>query len=880
LGWKPIGARAVPRARDDGRSRVSLAARVLPAATERRGADPPAPEAPPPPAAPAAAVTGDHAAGLPPGIPPGIPHGVPKGRRGGGSRGRHRWVPIAVSAVLGILGSALLALVFVNADARTAQAAFDERARDDQDAMVGALQHAMAALRLVQGYMAMATHPVGRAEFAAVVRTVRDALPLDLSETAWVQHVTSADRAVFEQTARAEGFRDFEIRERGHPQHLATAGDRPDYFPILYIDPRGPADRLLGFDFGSEARRREALNRALATRRPAATAPLRGNLVHANDGSVFILVAPVFGGGGQGLGALRGAVLGVMATGPLVEHMLARLPAEDDLDIYLFDPAAPPETRRIYWHAGHGGSAAGGAPTEAALRARPHAETQLRVADQRWGMLIARPPQARRARLGGRALAVLLAGLAITAGLVAYLSVTLRQALRLEALTDRLRRAAADLATKGEEVTHLAHHDALTGLPNRLAFNERLRGILGDHAHSQPCVLCLDLDRFKSINDTFGHPAGDALLGLVAARLRACLRPEDIVARMGGDEFAILLEHEDRPGAEALAQRLVTVISQPYEIRGSQMTIGISLGIAFPSGGSADADLLMRNADLALYRAKQAGRGTWCFFAGEMETEAQARRTMEANLRSALLDMTLELHFQPLISLRDRRICGMEALLRWNCPGIGPVSPAEFIPLAEECGLIVPIGHWVLQAACREAATWPATMRVAVNLSAAQFVSPTLVASVVGALAESGLVPARLELEITETVLLQDSHATLETLYALKALGVSISMDDFGTGYSSLSYLCQFPFDTLKIDQSFVRDMPLREECRAIVHAVVGLCRNLGITTIAEGVETEQQLRGVLVEQCDEAQGYLFSRPVPVSQVPALIEALRQPVLA
>jgi diguanylate cyclase (GGDEF)-like protein len=785
-----------------------------------------------------------------------------------------------VSAVLGLLGSVLLALVFVNADARTAQAVFDERARDDQEAMVDALQHAMAALRIVQGYMANATHPVSRAEFAGFVRTVRDALPLDLRETTWVQHVTSAERAGFEQAVRAEGFPDFEIRERDHPFHLARAANRAEYFPILYIDPRGRADRLLGFDFVSEINRRTALNHALVTRRPAATVPLRGNLVHANDGSVFILVAPVFGGGGPGLGALRGAVLGVMAAGELVERTLARLPADDDLDIYLFDPAAPPETRHIYWHPGHGRAATAVAPTEAVLRAGPHAETQLQVADQRWGMLIARPPDMRPSRLGGRALFVLLAGLAITLGLVAYLAATLRQALRLEALTDRLRLAAADLATKGQEVTHLAHHDALTGLPNRLAFNERLRGLLSDHAHSQPCVLCLDLDRFKAVNDTFGHPAGDALLGLVAARLRACLRPEDTVARMGGDEFAILLEREDRPGVEALAQRLVTVISQPYEIRGSQMTIGLSLGIAFPSGGSADADLLMRNADLALYRAKQAGRGTWCFFAGEMETEAQARRTMEANLRSALLDMTFELHFQPLISLRDRQICGMEALLRWHCPGIGAVSPAEFIPLAEECGLIVPIGHWVLQAACREAATWPGAIRVAVNLSAAQFVSPTLVASVADALAGSGLAPARLELEITETVLLQDSHATLETLYALKALGVSISMDDFGTGYSSLSYLCQFPFDTLKIDQSFVRDMPLREECRAIVHAVVGLCRNLGITTIAEGVETEQQLRGVLGEQCDEAQGYLFSRPVPVSQVPALIESLRQPVLA
>jgi diguanylate cyclase (GGDEF)-like protein len=388
---------------------------------------------------------------------------------------------------------------------------------------------------------------------------------------------------------------------------------------------------------------------------------------------------------------------------------------------------------------------------------------------------------------------------------------------------------------------------------------------------ARACVLCLDLDRFKTINDTFGHPAGDALLGLVAARLRACLRPEDIAARMGGDEFAVLLQQHDPPAAEALARRLIEVVGAPYEIRGNRMAVGVSIGIAFPAGGPGDADILMRNADLALYRAKQDGRGTWCFFAGEMETAAQARRTMEAALREAVTEMAFELHFQPVIRLHDRRICGFEALLRWTCPGVGRVSPAEFVPLAEECGLIVPIGRWVLQTACAAAAFWPAEVRVAVNLSAAQFASPTLLSVVADALSASGLAPSRLELEITETVMLQDSSETLATLHALKALGVSISMDDFGTGYSSLSYLCKFPFDTLKIDQSFVREMPLREDCRSVVRAVIGLCRNLGIATIAEGVETDQHLHDVVAEHCDEAQGYLFSRPLPLALVPALL---------
>jgi len=259
-----------------------------------------------------------------------------------------------------------------------------------------------------------------------------------------------------------------------------------------------------------------------------------------------------------------------------------------------------------------------------------------------------------------------------------------------------------------------------------------------------------------------------------------------------------------------------------------------------------------------------------------MEEAAQARRAMEADLRGALAENRFHLHFQPVVRLSDRQVCAFEALLRWDRPGHGPVPPAEFVPLAEECGLIVPLGHWVLHAACSEATHWPAPARVAVNISAAQFASPSLVASVRSAIADAGLDPPRLELEITETLLLRDSQEVMATLLALKALGVGISMDDFGTGYSSLSYLTKFPFDTLKIDQSFVRDMPLRADCRAIVHAVTGLCRSLGITTIAEGVETVEQLHGVLAEGCDQAQGFLFSRAVPAEAVAALLAGGRQ----
>jgi diguanylate cyclase (GGDEF)-like protein len=796
--------------------------------------------------------------------------------------GRRRRLAIAMAVAVGVLGSVLLAAMFVSTDARTQRAAFAERAGDYRRDIGQALEHAAAAVSVVQGFMAAANHPVGRAEFARFAASVREALPFDLRETAWAPRVTDADRAGFEQALRAEGFADFQISDRDDARRLIPAADRALYFPVQFVDPDAALGGILGFDFISEPRRLAALRRARATGRPAALSPLRLNLSHPNDGSAFIIVAPVLAapmvGAEPGLAGLRGAVLGILAAGPLVERALAGKARAEDLDVAVFDPAAPPGDRLIYWHPSAARTAPAAPPSEARLRGRLHLEARLPVADLEWGLLIARPPAASPGllaaafgRIGGRAVAALLVGLALTAGMAAYLAASLRHALRLEALANRLQHTAADLARTGAEVAHLACHDPLTGLPNRSAFHDRLRHALEAHGQGLPCVLCLDLDRFKTINDTFGHPAGDALLGLVAARLRACLRPEDIAARMGGDEFAVLLQQHDPPAAEALARRLIEVVGAPYEIRGNRMAVGVSIGIAFPAGGPGDADILMRNADLALYRAKQDGRGTWCFFAGEMETAAQARRTMEAALREAVTEMAFELHFQPVIRLHDRRICGFEALLRWTCPGVGRVSPAEFVPLAEECGLIVPIGRWVLQTACAAAAFWPAEVRVAVNLSAAQFASPTLLSVVADALSASGLAPSRLELEITETVMLQDSSETLATLHALKALGVSISMDDFGTGYSSLSYLCKFPFDTLKIDQSFVREMPLREDCRSVVRAVIGLCRNLGIATIAEGVETDQHLHDVVAEHCDEAQGYLFSRPLPLALVPALL---------
>ncbi|HST76790.1 MAG TPA: EAL domain-containing protein [Acetobacteraceae bacterium] len=427
------------------------------------------------------------------------------------------------------------------------------------------------------------------------------------------------------------------------------------------------------------------------------------------------------------------------------------------------------------------------------------------------------------------------------------------------------------------QIVFMARHDALTGLPNRVLFHERVEQALAQAGRDEDfAVLLLDLDRFKAVNDTLGHPVGDELLRAVAERLQACVREVDTVARLGGDEFAIVqsgvAKAED---AAVLARRIVEVVSQPYELDGHRIMIGTSVGISIAPGDGASCGKLLKNADVALYKTKAEGRGTWRFFEPDMDARLQARRALELDLWAALANDQFELHYQPLFDLRANRIGGFEALLRWRHPKHGMVSPADFIPISEEIGLIVPLGDWVLQRACAEASVWPGHVKVAVNVSPAQFRTGHLVDSVTKALAASGLPAARLELEITESVLLANSAATLATLHALRALGVRISMDDFGTGYSSLSYLRSFPFDKIKIDQSFIRDLATTDDAEAIVRAIIGLGASLGMRTTAEGVETDEQLAWLRGEDCTEVQGYLFSPSVPAAELPALIERWR-----
>ena len=430
------------------------------------------------------------------------------------------------------------------------------------------------------------------------------------------------------------------------------------------------------------------------------------------------------------------------------------------------------------------------------------------------------------------------------------------------------------------QLSFLARHDDLTKLPNRTALRERVQDVLQERRADDYgfALHMLDLDRFKLINDTLGHPIGDLLLKDVAQRLSNVVRDGDVVARLGGDEFVVLqVLHRDEYEAEVLAQRLIGALEEPFNLAGHDCGIGTSIGIALSPRDGTDFDQLLKNADLALYRSKEDGRGTYHFFEPELDERMRTRRRLEIELRQAIDAEQFEVHYQPLYNLSANKICAFEALIRWNKPEEGLVPPTEFIPLAEETGLIIRIGEWVLHTACRQAVKWPSNIGIAVNVSASQLKQGGFLETVKDALEQSGLEPERLELEITETVLLDSGSHASETLPKLRDLGVKLALDDFGTGYSSLSTLREHPFDKVKIDRSFVKDIQSGgDEAATIVRTIVNLSQSMGLMTTAEGVEDPEQLALVSEMGCTEAQGYHISKPRPVSELQELVQTSRK----
>lgn len=432
----------------------------------------------------------------------------------------------------------------------------------------------------------------------------------------------------------------------------------------------------------------------------------------------------------------------------------------------------------------------------------------------------------------------------------------------------------SDIKVREAKIQHMALHDALTGLPNRMLFRDRGQQAIRDaHRYSTTtAILALDLDNFKNVNDTLGHPAGDKLLQVVTHRITKAIRDTDTLARLGGDEFAIVMRDiDDLDNIELISNRIITALGEPIDLDGNQVIIGVSIGVAVCDKYIIDQDDLLKNADLALYRAKADGKNTVRFFDRSMDELTRARRRMESDLRTALNESNLELHFQPQVNVSRREICGFEALVRWNHPERGSVSPTDFITIAEETGMINQLGEWVLRNACKCAASWSKPSKIAVNLSPAQFTKTDIVELIEDVLEETGLDPTRLELEITEGMLLHNTSNTLEKLFRLKGLGISIAMDDFGTGYSSLGNLRSFPFDRIKIDKSFVLNLETNPESAAIIKAVVGLGKSLGMETTAEGVETLNQLHHLQLEGCSDIQGFYYSHARPNEEIEQLL---------
>jgi diguanylate cyclase (GGDEF)-like protein/PAS domain S-box-containing protein len=427
-----------------------------------------------------------------------------------------------------------------------------------------------------------------------------------------------------------------------------------------------------------------------------------------------------------------------------------------------------------------------------------------------------------------------------------------------------------------EKIAHLAHYDALTDLPNRVLFREQIECELRKADGGERfALLYIDIDEFKGINDSLGHHVGDELLKTVATRIRGCIKPGDLIARLGGDEFAVIQTAiGSTADVEDFVARIYEAIRQPCQCLGHQLSTDASIGIALAPQDGTELDQLIKHADLAMYAAKAGGRRIHRFFEPAMDASAKARLTMEQDLRQALVDGSFEIHYQPLVDLRSDEVTGCEALLRWRHPERGMISPAEFIPVAEDTGLINELGDWVLRTACAEAATWPDHIRLAVNVSPVQLKCQTLALKIAGALAATGLKASRLELEITEAVLIRDDEAALAILHQLRAVGVRIALDDFGTGFSSLSYLKRFPFDKIKIDRCFVSDISEADGSSSIVQAVVNIAAALHMTTTAEGVETEAQRELLRRLGCTEMQGYLFSRPKPAAEVRPLFYAV------
>jgi diguanylate cyclase (GGDEF)-like protein len=782
-----------------------------------------------------------------------------------------RYLIAVATAIVGTLLSAFAFVSVSNWDNRLAGLKLQELAKNDQQTLNSDLQYATEVLYTLRAYYNTHGHTVSRSEFQAFAKDLRSRL-VGLRNTGWALRVTREKRDAFERSVRADGFPNFEIWERDAQGHRIRAADRAEYFPILYPDPVEYTSQILGFDISSEPIRADALRRARASEQPAATPPI--NLITKAEADGFMTFIPLYpkDSAEQDMPHTpAGFMYGVFGTAPMIENILGKKAIPSGLDIYFFNLNGDPRNRHIYWHSSQANSAPSAVPSEDALLAGPHWMGHIRIADQEWGAIFVPSGKLVSGARNWQPEIALIIGLMMTGFVVTYLLISLRRTLRLELLTKSLQEATRELRREGEKVTHLARTDFLTGLANRTLFSDKISAAAARLRRDGETftVLFLDLDGFKHINDSLGHPAGDELLREMARRLKSLLRETDVVARLGGDEFAIMRTGATNQREEAidLARKVLSTVAKPFDFDGHNATVKTSIGIALAPENGTEPGELMKKADLALYRVKSEGRNNFSFFDEEMSEDATTRHRLLNDLRMALSRNEFELHYQPVIDAKTSRPCGAEALVRWRHTVEGLIFPDRFIWLAEESGLMEQLGEWILKRACTDAASWPENIKVAVNLSAAQFQSDKLFDVILCALVESGLPPERLELEVTESILLQNKENCGAMIQQLKNIGISIVLDDFGTGYSSLSDLTRFPFDKIKIDKSFTQGLSNRADCAAVVASVLTLARGLDIAVTAEGVETKQQFELLRAAGVNQLQGYLFGRPCPVAEL-------------
>jgi diguanylate cyclase (GGDEF)-like protein len=762
-----------------------------------------------------------------------------------------RHLPALVAAGAGLLLSLVAAYAVGRWEARVTRVEFEGVAATEVIVLQNGINEYLSRLTALRTLFESANEEITRSEFEVFSGRLFEDHP-GILRVGWIPKINRKERADFETAAVNDGVIGYQIKAFNAEAGKSRAPESNLYFPI-YFSTEPKTSVVYGLDYSTEPLRWATLERA---RDNDAVATLPTRLVKGGTDGVLVTV-PVYAKGtsrstiADRRRNLTGYVVGIFELAQLLQSIRAATAASSAVAINAYPPNLVRSTG-LQYRSTPDYSSAPQTPIQA-FAASTRWLGVLKIGDANWQVRAVPAAGGRLTARYDRALIVLVAGLIVTVFVVVYLGLASRNARQVELANRR--------------VLQLARIDNLTGLPNRAVFLEQLEAAVGarERPHGETfSVLMLDLDRFKNVNDSLGHAAGDALLREVAERLRSALRGSDALARLGGDEFAIIHAgcDDQKSGSLDLAARISRRIAEPFLLMGREVEVGTSIGIAMSPAHGNDREQLLKKADLALYRSKSAGRNCFTVYNDAMSAELEARNTLEGDLRDAIARCQFEMHYQPFFDVESGKRRGFEALVRWRHPLRGLIPPDQFIPLAEETGLVVPLGEWVLRQVCDDATGWPDDIAVAVNLSPVQLKQADLFDVIQSALRSSGLPPARLELEVTESVLLERAVENHAFMQQIKGIGISLALDDFGTGYSSLSCLTAFPFDKIKIDKSFVGTLMQNEKSAAIVSSIVTLGRGLNISITAEGVETSEQLEMLKTLGVHFAQGFLLGRPV------------------